>query len=292
MMRLLIKYSGFILLVFSVSCVSSVVSQQPEIFDSQPLSIPAETKEEPQLISDVFVQEDTLSEGDYSVVKLKKKIKIEDAADLTDVSYAVLKRKGKILAAFDGVYFGSGNATDFGLFPFLGGSARQLVVSQTVPRGGRHWVVELSPEHRVIYDSADYGIGREDLSVLDVNKDGRFEILQEDVAFYGLDGFSMADTPLPLVIFKYDEQARKYLPANHLFKDYALKNIDTEAKLLDKTLQYIYAGEEQKGWAFFDREYKSANKEELKSKILAILKRNSVYKFIYARSRTKKFIVN
>jgi hypothetical protein len=287
MMKILLKYSGFILLVFTVSCVSSAVSQQPETPDQQPPSVPAETKEEPRQISDVFVQADTLTEGDYTVIKLKKKVKIEDTTDLIDVSYAVLKRKGKILATFDGVYFSLGNATDFGLFPFLGGNAKQLVVSQTIPRGGRHWIVDLSPEYCIVYDSADYGVGREDLSVLDIDKDGRFEVLQENVAFYGLDGFSMADTPLPLVIFKYDERARKYLPANHLFKDYALKNIDTESKPLDKTLRYIYAGEEQKGWAFFDKECQSSDKEDLKSKITAILKRDPVYKFIYSESRTK-----
>jgi hypothetical protein len=287
MMKFLLKYSGSILLVFSVSCASSAVSQQPKVFYQPSPSIQTETKEEPKQISDVFVQADTLSEGDYSVIKLKKKVKIDETPDLTDVSYAVLKRKGKVLVQFDGVYFGLGNATDFGLFSFLGGNARQLVVSQTIPRGGRHWIVDLSPDYRVIYDSADYGVGREELSVLDIDKDGRFEVLQENVAFYGLDGFSMADTPLPLVIFKYDEQAQKYLPANHLFKDYALKNIDAKSKLLDKTLQYIYAGEEQEGWAFFDREYKGSNKEDLKSKITAILKKDSVYKFIYAKSRTR-----
>src|SRR5215204_1277296 len=266
-MKFLLKYSGFILLVFSVNCVSSVIPQQPVNTNRESPSIPVETNEEPKLMSDVFVTTDTLTEGDYSVVKLKKKVKIEETPDLTEVSYAVLKRKGKVLAKFDGVYFGLGNVTEFGLFPFLGGNARQLVVSQTIPRGGRHWIVNLSPNFRVIYDSADYGVGREDLSVLDIDKDGRYKVLQEDVSFYGLDGFSMADTPLPTVIFKYDEQARKYLPANHLFKDYALKNIDKQSKMLDKTLRYIYAGEEQKGWAFFDREYKSSNKEDLKYKV-------------------------
>src|SRR5688572_29105899 len=118
-MKFLLKYSVFILLIFFVSCVSSAVSQKPDVSDLEPPAVQAETKEEPLQINDVFVQEDTLSVGDYSVVKLKKKVKIEQTPNLTDVSYAVLKRGDKVIAKFDGVYSGLGNATDFGLFPLL-----------------------------------------------------------------------------------------------------------------------------------------------------------------------------
>ena len=298
-MKCLLKYSGFILLIFSVNCASSAVPRQSEVSNQPSASIQTETKDEPKQMNDIYVQADSLSEGDYSVIKLKKKVKIEETPDLTEVSYAVLKRKNKVLVKFDGVYFGLGNATDFGLFSFLGENDRQLVVSQTIPRGGRHWIVDLSPDLRIIYDSADYSVGREDLSIYDIDGDGRFEVLQEDTAFYGFDGFSMAETPLPLVIFRYDEKAGKYLPANHLLKDYALKNIDTQinkftsgnnhklSELLDITLRYIYAGEEEKAWMFFESEYKQPDKEAVKSKVKAILKRNAVYKFIYGKSKIK-----
>jgi hypothetical protein len=298
-MKFLLRYCVFILLFFSLSCASSVASQNAGVSAQPTFVVQAETKDEPQEISNLFVREDILSEGDYSVVKLKKKIKIEQAPDLTEVSYAVLKRGSAVLAKFDGVYFGLGNATDFGLFSFLGEKGRQLVVAQTIPRGGRHWIVDLSPDFRVIYDSAHYGVGREELSVLDIDTDGRYEVLQVDTAFYGFGDFSMAETPLPLVIFKYDEKARKYLPANHLFKEYALKDIDTEinqlssddnrfiSKLVDITLRYIYAGEEQKAWAFFDRVYNKPDKEDFKSKIATVVRNRPTYKFIYGKSRVK-----
>ncbi|MBA2523314.1 MAG: hypothetical protein H0V25_08275 [Solirubrobacterales bacterium] len=184
------------------------------------------------------------------------------------------------------------------MFSFLGGQAKQLVVSQTIPRGGRHWVINLASDFRVVYDSDEYRVGREDLGVLDIDKDGRYEILQEITAFYGFNNFSSAETPLPLIIFKYDEKAGKYLPANHLFQEYALKGIESEignlnsdesgylSKRLDIALQYVFAGKEQEAWAFFDREYKHPDKEAVKSHIKAVLKEHPVYRFIYGKRAT------
>jgi hypothetical protein len=173
-MNYLFKCSGTILVLMSLSCgSSSAVDQQPAVSKPQPSPISAE--EEPTQVNSVFVEGDALSYSGYDIVKLKKKVKLEQTSGLTEVSYALLKRNGKVLAKFDGVYFGMGNATDFGVFSFLGGEAKQLVVSQTIPRGGRHWVVNLSPEFRVVYDSGEYRVGREDLGVLDIDKDGRWQ---------------------------------------------------------------------------------------------------------------------
>jgi hypothetical protein len=284
-------------MLVSVSCgSSSAVYQQSPVSKTQPSPISAE--EEPTQVNSVFVEGDSLSYNGYDVVKLKKRVKLEQTAGLTEVSYALLKKKGKVLAKFDGVYFGVGNATDFGLFSFLGGEAKQLVVSQTIPRGGRHWVVNLSPDFRVVYDSGDYRVGREDLGVLDIDKDGRFEILQEVTAFYGFDHFSSAETPLPLVIFKYDEKVAKYLPASHLFQEYALKGIKSTiatlssdeswylSRRLDIALQYVFAGKEEEAWTFFDREYKRPDKEEVKSQVKAVLREHPVYRFIYPKRAT------
>ncbi|MFN2510546.1 MAG: hypothetical protein ABR568_03770 [Pyrinomonadaceae bacterium] len=296
-MNYLLKCWLTILVLMCLSCgPSSAVDQQPPASKAQPSPISPE--QEPTQVNSVFVEGDTLSYGGYDVVKLNKKVKLEQTSGLTEVSYALLKRKGKVLEKFDGVYFGVGNATDFGLFPFLGGEAKQLVVSQTIPRGGRHWVVNLSPDFRLVYDSGAYRVGREDLGVLDIDKDGRYEILQEITAFYGFDHFSSSETPLPLVVFKYDEKAEKYLPANHLFQEYALKGIESEitslspdekeylSKRLDIALRYVFAGKEEKAWAFFDREYKQPDKDKVKSQVKALLTEHPVYRFIYSKRAT------
>jgi len=310
-MKLLAKFFGLVILTTLVSCGPHSNSQlQPGNSGEQPSSTsekvefqqePADTNITSGInIDSVFTQDDTLSYGGYTVVKQKKNVQIEQTEGSSEVSYAVLKRNGKDVAKFDGVYSGSGNATNFGSFSFLGNDNRQLIVSQTIPRNGRHWIVDLSSDFRIIYDSADYGVGREDLSVLDIDRDGRYEILQEDVSFTGFYNLSMAKSPMPLIIFKYDEKKGEYIPANHLFMEYELRNIWSKiAKLipentvpdlstiLDITLQYVYAGEEQKGWDFFDVEYKNPDKEDIKSKAKAILAKQPVYKFIYGKSGTK-----
>ena len=108
----------------------------------------------------------------------------------------------------------------------------------------------------------------------------------------------MALTPLPETIFKYDSRAKKYVPANHLFQDYALREIDDEINLLgprqdqgyylsdrlEILLRYIYAGKEEAGWTFFEREYDVADRDEVKSRVEKILKNHPFYKFVYAKA--------
>lgn len=289
-MTFLPKLSVVILFFISLNCVSSSVSQTGSLLIAdKPVDDPVE-------ISSVFVQGDTLSYGGYEVVKLSKRVKLENTRGLTEVSYAVLKRNGKVLAKFDGVYSGAGNGTDFGLFSFLGGESKQLVVSQTIPRGGRYWVVNLSPEFRVVYDSGAYRVGREDLGVLDIDKDGRYEILQEVADFYGFDNFNLAETPLPLVVFKFDDKSGQYLPANDLFQAYVLRDAESEisrlnsdennylSKRLDIVLEYVFAGKEKEAWELFDRVYKLTDKDQVKSRVNAVLRNHPVYRFIHRKT--------
>jgi len=118
-------------------------------------------------------------------------------------------------------------------------------------------------------------------------------------AFYGFENFTSMETPLPSIVFKFDQQERKYLPANHRFQSYVLRGIEKRIRnltpnaewfylssRLDIALDYIYAGKEQEAWSFFDKEYRRPDKEEMKTKIRAVLKKQPVYRFIYgAKSR-------
>ena len=299
-MNHLLKCCGFLFLLTSLSCgASSAVSQQPTILTAQP-SPPSDKPEEyPEQISSVFIKQDTLSYGGYDVMRLRRKVRVEQTSGLTEVSYAVLKRNGKVKTKFDGVYFGLGNATDFGLFSFLGGDAKQLAVSQTVPRGGRHWVVDLASDARVIFDSGEYGVGREEFSVIDIDKDGVHEISMPVTEFYMFENMSMAETPLPEIVFRYDRKARKYFPANPAFQAYALRSIDDAIRRLnpndesrylstrlDIVLRYIYAGKEAEAWSFFDKEYRVPDKEAMRAKIKAVLKKEAVYKYLYGKRAT------
>lgn len=259
-------------------------------------------EEEPKDISDAYVREDSLKLNGYVITKHEKKVwyhyprETKLKPDLLDATYAVLKRGGRVLAKFDGAYSGFGNATDFGAFPFLGGASRQLAVSLTVPRGGRHWVVDLGRRPRVIFDSGDYEVGREELSVIDIDKDGTYEISMPVTAFYMFGNMSMAETPLPEIVFKYDARARKYVPANQRFPDYVLRGIDEDiaklreddvaylSKRLDVLLRYVYAGREREGWDFFERAYTRADRAAIKRKIMSELRRETLYRLLYPKS--------
>lgn len=244
-----------------------------------------EPEEYPKDITETFAREGSLALNGYEVSKRERK---------PYFTYAVLKRNGRVVAKFDdGGDSGFGVATAFGAFPFLGGGAKQLAVSLTVPRGGRHWVVDLSSRTpRVVFDSQTYGVGREELSVIDIDKDGTYEISMPVTAFYMFENMSMAETPLPEIVFKYDAKARGYLPANRLFPGYSLRGIDEDIKALRPDgdaymskrlgilLRYVYAGRERDGWDFFERAYARADRGALKKRIAAELNREPVYRFL------------
>jgi len=195
------------------------------------------------------------------------------------------------LMKFDGVYFGLGNSTWLGLFDLFGNGSQQFIISQTAPRTGRHWVVSVSPTVRVLFDSFDYGVGREEFYVIDIDKDGVYEIVLPVTGFYEMmDQMYIGEIPLPEIIFKYDARAGKYLPANHLFLDYALYDIERDIKQLLPAddlnylsrrltilLRYVYAHKAKEGWDFFEREYQRPDKAEIKARIRLVLKRAPVY---------------
>ena len=299
------KYLMFTCLFFIVACVGLGHLGASE---SPSLRRPArnqETKllhEEPKQLNDIYVDHDRLSYRGYDVLKLRKTVKYEYPSEIgekksspVEVSYAVVRKGNRTLAKFEGVYFIEGNATEFGLFSLLGRESKELIVSQTIPRGGRHWVVSFSPEYQLLFDSADYGVGREEFSVVDIDKDGVYELVLPVTAFYMMqDKMYIGEIPLPDIIFKYDLRVNKFVPANSIFRDYALHAIEadvknltgpTEGNYLSKRLsiflRYIYAGKDEEAWAFFDREYRLPDKEEMKSRIQAILKDEDVYKYLH-----------
>src|SRR5262249_38032636 len=219
------------------------------------------------LMNLLFAREKSLSYNGFNIAKIAKgsKGKSQELSYAQKLSYAVVKKDGKVLAQFDGSTIEPENATDFGLFSLLGSKTKQLIISQTRPRNGRHWIVELAANPKVIFDSGDYEVGREEVWAVDIDGDGVYEIWLFVTSFYGaFNQLSVSATPLPKVVFRYDEQAGRYLPANHRYRDYLLKDIKTEirdlpteggeqyvARRLDVLLQFLYAGKEKDGWEFF-----------------------------------------
>jgi hypothetical protein len=287
-------------LAFSVCKLSQADSRLTPVLHAQADALWTVWPDPVQYSNDLFIKADALDYNGYSILKLQKKVgyqyhtSVPSKPDLIDVFYTGLKKDGRMVAEFDGFYYGIGNSNDFGLFPVLGGKTKQLLITQAAPRSGRHWIVDLASPFRVLFDSYDYHVGREDFTLKDIDGDGVYELFFADPSFdMKFAGMTTAETPLPCAIFKYDKQTRKYLPANLLFQDYVLKGIDDQIKQLkpdteprylsdrlDILLRYIYAGKEKEGWRFFDQEYQLDDKAEVKAKVEIVLKQHPFYKFI------------
>jgi len=253
-------------------------------------------------MSDIFTEEESLSYNGFKIAKIEKrkrlKGKLQALSYSQELPYAVIKKNGKVLAEFEGIHGGLMNATGIGLFPLLGGKTKQLIISQTLPRTGRHWIVELTANPKVLFDSSDYEVGGEEVWAVDLDGDGVYEIRLYVTSFYNeFDQLSMMYTPLPMVVFRYDRRVGKYLPANHLYRDYFLEGIETEisalsteageqylASRLNLLLRFLYAGKEKEGWEFFDKAYALPDADKIKAIVKRELQKAPAYKFIRKKS--------
>jgi|SRR5262245_9709537 len=303
MIRALSQLSIIVIALFVVGCKKSAPDPQkplsaPDARQSpQATSIPSASAEPKMiLMSDIFTREKSLSYKGFKVAIIAKRKRSK--SHLQELSYVVIKKNERALAKFGGPIDHPLTATDIGLFPFLGGKSKQLIISQTVPRGGRHWIVELTDNPKVLFDSGDYEVGREEVWTVDLDGDGVYEIWLFVTSFYGaFNQLSVSATPLPTVIFKYDKRAGRYLPANHRYRDYLLKGIETEiselptavgerylARRLDVLLRLLYAGKEKEGWEFFEKAYTLPDADRIKAIVNEEIQKAPAYNFIRKRS--------
>jgi hypothetical protein len=56
-----------------------------------------------------------------------------------------------------------------------------------------------------------------------------------------------------------------------------------QAFIVATLLDYVFEGEREKGWIFFERNYEGPDKVALKSRLTSILSKQPVYRFIYER---------
>jgi hypothetical protein len=263
-----------------------------------------------QTLERVFIKGARLTHGGYVVTRA--------VVEREGESRAVISRGGRELVRLtDGAP--RDYATRIGLFPFLGRGVKQLVVEQYT--GGAHCctvyhVYDLGAELRTLFDGGEYGVDEigEDMRVVDIDGDGRYEFTLDVMAFdYFLT--SHAGSVFPTAVFAYDERAGKYLPANPKFSAYLLRGVEREARkveetnrrtvfrqprvrqtfhgehfrtVLDVLLKYVYAGEERKGWAFFEKNYMLSDKAEVEAGVKAKLLESAVYRATYGLAPLKK----
>lgn len=249
---------------------------------------------------EIYTADEKLTYGAYQIEKRSKTIWLKDAEMNAEVTYIVLKRGGKPVAAFEGVRYPLGNDARFALFPVLGQKSNQLIIEQKAHRTWRHWVVNLSPSFKVIYDSGDYPVGHS-LRAIDIDKDGTCELIQSLHTFWFWERLTNVDSPLTEIVFAYHPALKRYVPANPQFQKFALRNIEDNIRktkeiktdsnapgqdggklgaVLEVFLSYTYAGKEPEAWSFYESEYNLPDKEEMKVKIQKRLREDVVYQAI------------
>ncbi|HEY7183241.1 MAG TPA: hypothetical protein VIC84_17545 [Blastocatellia bacterium] len=261
------------------------------LFSQLPVSV--------QSLEGVFTKDERLIYQDYEISRSAK-----PGADSWTIT---VNKNGKTLSKFEIGATKSNGWANLGLFNFLGGQSKQLIVEGY--SGGAHCcmdyrIIDLSPKYRVLYDSNEWRVGS-GLTPVDLDKDGVFEFIQSVMTF---DYFyvSHARSPFPKAIFKYDLKTGKYLPANNLFPDEVAQDLDKDmaevaqfkqdpegsdayereeyvAAALRTLLKYVYSGREPQAWAFFDAEYKLDDKQKLRSDVKKLLRGCAIYNYIYSQ---------
>lgn len=256
-------------------------------------------------LAPVYEADEPLTYNGYEVTKEVRSEKLY--AGFTDeTEYALISRGGKVRLKLDGLATeAAGPFVRLALFPVLGDGGQQLIVEQEIHREWHYWVVELSADRpRVVYDSADYEVGHE-LRAADLDGDGCLELIQllHTFWFFRFDQhlwLSNADSPLIEVVFRYDPRARKYLPANQEFQDFALRGVGRGIEavgrereklkaggpdaallsaVLEVSLRYLYAGRTEEGWAFYEQ-FDSPHKEQVKAKVQKALADDPFYRAV------------
>jgi hypothetical protein len=248
----------------------------------------------------IFNNTKSLSLDDYTIEKIP--------GPQDEQWSAVLKKNNEVIMRFENGYLE--DMTIFGLYPFIVNRDKQLVVEQF--SGGAHccwsdWIIELTSPISILYDSQKYPVGY-GMVIEDINKDGNSEFIQTLLTFDYFDRMPHACSPLPAVVFAFDESSNQFVPANPRFAEYFLKDIEeniqycqeyiTKVKanpdsyddstgeylssVLQVVIQYIYVNQEENAWSFFDQNYLLKDKEEIRKKVEEQLNNCAVYQYIKA----------
>ncbi len=191
----------------------------------------------------------------------------------------------------------------YGFFNFLRTKNKQLVVFTY--SGGAHccydyYILDLRDKLRILYDSSNLDSANEigsELVPVDINADGVFEFHRriETFAYFHA---SYAESNKPTALFAYDRTKGRYHIANAKFSEYIL---DDNRRILEwfeqnepeldqnnlrfivraRFLNYVYSGNRDLAWDYFDENYDFADRTEYRNDIEMEFKKDPTYLSIY-----------
>ena len=254
-----------------------------------PSLVPASSPSEPQ----PALGTDPIEYEGYRLTRETRMGKWDETHEV-ETAYGLLKFGSKTVMRFDAEPSMFGNEIAFGLVPALGPERKQIYVQRTGYREQEDWIINLHPSLRVVYHSTDFGFYNS-AQTMDIDHDGSYELLTRVTDYVSFADLPTCCSPVVTAILKYDQRAKKYVPANYLFQEEALKGTDEElAKargagtalefrehLLNAVLRYLYAGKEREGWEFFEKEYNKPDKADLRLKIRRQLAHEPVFQYLH-----------
>ncbi len=233
-------------------------------------------------------------------------------------SVITISKDGHLLREFPNVPIDP-DWNNFKVESLLGKGSKQLIIEQY--SGGAHccwtyFILDLSANLHVIYDDSIYSDLERDMVFKDIDGDGVTEIIRPVGIFDYFAYLSHVESPFPLVVLKYSDERHRYAVANKLFKKFLMSGMDESIaavrechsdtssdkaadtsetcysperargdrcfpEILSVMLQYIYAGDRDTGWAFFDKWYSGIDKEDMRTKIHLALAGTPVYTELY-----------
>lgn len=256
-----------------------------------------------------------MSFNGYELTTRERTVHIRDEGHGFDVeqSDVIIMRSGRIVRRFEGMMYPLGVATRFGLYSFLGGEAKQIVIEQAINRDEYYRILDVAGDApRVIYEGGGY------ISVVDLDGDGTLEIVAPINTLSFFHNLNNTNSPVSTAVFRYDERARRYNLANRRFSRFIMRDMERNLRVVEEKrptgdelrelalpdgetnfdirqpdyvgavlsvlTDYVYAGREAEGWTFFDREFHNLrNKEAFRAGIREHFARDPIYIELYGR---------
>jgi hypothetical protein len=252
--------------------------------------------------SNVFSWSDTLSYAGYTIVR-----SCDSLDESMQIWSVVILRNGKLIHRL-GEGVNGRESCKMGLYPFLGGDGKQLLVE--LYSGGAHccyryWIIGFKHGIQVLYcpdeDDDLGGITR----LIDLDGDRTVEFVRYVISFDYFEPLPHFASPYSFAVFKFSPAKNKYELSSKAFPQIILgdtvgqavqfqylftkpqayesdRKMEIVSFMVRAIINYTYAGMRAKGWSFFDRMYTLSDKEQLRQNIKKRFANSWTYKQLYS----------